>query len=116
MRYRLVVFDFDGTLADSLGPAVVLFNRLAPALAFKWIGRGVLGPVPIPVVLLVLAWFTIICWAVNIALSRGATAALRARILERYHVRYLVTNADTTPHGSWNGASIGMMSDPGLNC
>ena len=38
--------------------------------------------------------------AVNIALSRGATAALRARILQRYHVRYLVTNADTTPHAA----------------
>ena len=35
MRYRLVVFDFDGTLADSLGPAVELFNRLAPDLRLK---------------------------------------------------------------------------------
>src|SRR6266536_2452701 len=33
MRYRLIVFD--GTLADSLGPAVELFNRLAPDLRLK---------------------------------------------------------------------------------
>jgi phosphoglycolate phosphatase len=35
MRYRLVVFDFDGTLADSLGPAVELFNKLAPDLRLR---------------------------------------------------------------------------------
>jgi phosphoglycolate phosphatase len=30
MRYRYVIFDFDGTLADSLAAAVAIFNRLAP--------------------------------------------------------------------------------------
>lgn len=30
--YRLVVFDFDGTLADSLASAVAIFNRIAPDL------------------------------------------------------------------------------------
>ena len=35
MPYPLVVFDFDGTLADSLGPAVALFNRLAPELGLR---------------------------------------------------------------------------------
>ena len=33
MTYRLVVFDFDGTLADSLGQLVAVYNRLAPGLA-----------------------------------------------------------------------------------
>jgi phosphoglycolate phosphatase-like HAD superfamily hydrolase len=35
MRYRLVVFDFDGTLADSLGPALLTYNRIAPGLGLK---------------------------------------------------------------------------------
>jgi phosphoglycolate phosphatase len=35
MAYRLIVFDFDGTLADSLGPMVAVFNRLAPSLGLK---------------------------------------------------------------------------------
>jgi phosphoglycolate phosphatase len=30
MRYPLVVFDFDGTLADSLASALAIFHRLAP--------------------------------------------------------------------------------------
>lgn len=30
MGYRYVIFDFDGTLADSLASAVAIFNRLAP--------------------------------------------------------------------------------------
>jgi len=30
MKYRFVIFDFDGTLADSLAAAVAIFNRLAP--------------------------------------------------------------------------------------
>jgi phosphoglycolate phosphatase len=35
MTYRLVVFDFDGTLADSLGQLVAVYNRLAPGLGLK---------------------------------------------------------------------------------
>jgi phosphoglycolate phosphatase len=35
MAYRLIVFDFDGTLADSLGTMVAVFNRLAPSLGLK---------------------------------------------------------------------------------
>jgi phosphoglycolate phosphatase len=36
MRYPLVVFDFDGTLADSLGPALAIYNtRIAPALNLR---------------------------------------------------------------------------------
>lgn len=34
MAFRLVVWDFDGTLADSLASAVQIFNRLAPGLGF----------------------------------------------------------------------------------
>ncbi len=30
MRYPLVIWDFDGTLADSLAASLALFNRLAP--------------------------------------------------------------------------------------
>ena len=35
MPYKLVVWDFDGTLADSLPTAVGIFNRLAPEMGFK---------------------------------------------------------------------------------
>ncbi len=35
MRYPLIVFDFDGTLADSLGPALEVFNRIAPGLGLR---------------------------------------------------------------------------------
>ncbi|MDB5312695.1 MAG: ppaX 2 [Gemmataceae bacterium] len=32
---RLIVWDFDGTLADSLAASVAVFNRLAPELGFR---------------------------------------------------------------------------------
>ncbi|MBN9120033.1 MAG: HAD-IA family hydrolase [Planctomycetes bacterium] len=35
MPFNLVVWDFDGTLADSLPAAVGIFNRLAPEMGFK---------------------------------------------------------------------------------
>jgi phosphoglycolate phosphatase len=35
MSFKLVVWDFDGTLADSLPAAVGIFNRLAPELGFR---------------------------------------------------------------------------------
>jgi phosphoglycolate phosphatase len=35
MPFKLVVWDFDGTLADSLATAVGIFNRLAPELGFR---------------------------------------------------------------------------------
>lgn len=35
MRYPLVVFDFDGTLADSLGPAIEILARIGPGLGLK---------------------------------------------------------------------------------
>jgi phosphoglycolate phosphatase len=35
MAYRLIVWDFDGTLADSLAASVELFNRLAPEMGFR---------------------------------------------------------------------------------
>ncbi len=35
MRYPLVVFDFDGTLADSFGPALASYNRIAPGLGLR---------------------------------------------------------------------------------
>jgi phosphoglycolate phosphatase len=35
MPFELVVWDFDGTLADSLPSAVSIFNRLAPELGYK---------------------------------------------------------------------------------
>jgi hypothetical protein len=38
--------------------------------------------------------------AVNIALRPGASQALRARILDRYGVRYVVVNAATTPRAA----------------
>lgn len=37
MRYPLVVFDFDGTLADSFGPALAAYNRIAPGLGLRLI-------------------------------------------------------------------------------
>ena len=35
MPFKLVVCDFDGTLADSLPTAVGIFNRLAPEMGFR---------------------------------------------------------------------------------
>ena len=35
MTPRLIVWDFDGTLADSLAVSVGIFNRLAPELGFR---------------------------------------------------------------------------------
>ena len=35
MSFKLVVWDFDGTLADSLPTAVGIFNRLAPEMGFR---------------------------------------------------------------------------------
>ena len=35
MALKLVVWDFDGTLADSLPTSVSIFNRLAPEMGFK---------------------------------------------------------------------------------
>jgi phosphoglycolate phosphatase len=35
MRYPLVVFDFDGTLADSFAEGVAIFTRIGPALGIK---------------------------------------------------------------------------------
>lgn len=35
MPYQLIIFDFDGTLADSLTPAVAAYNRIAAQLHLK---------------------------------------------------------------------------------
>ena len=35
MNYRLVVFDFDGTLADSLASSVRIFQQIGPGLGLK---------------------------------------------------------------------------------
>ncbi len=35
MTFKLVIWDFDGTLADSLPTAVSIFNRLAPEMGYK---------------------------------------------------------------------------------
>lgn len=35
MPFKLVVWDFDGTLADSVPTAAAIFNRLAPDMGFK---------------------------------------------------------------------------------
>lgn len=35
MAFKLVVWDFDGTIADSLPSAVSIFNRLAPEMGFR---------------------------------------------------------------------------------
>lgn len=35
MRYSLIVFDFDGTLADSLANAIAIFQRIGPELGLK---------------------------------------------------------------------------------
>lgn len=35
MRFPLIVFDFDGTLADSFARAVVVFQRIGPQLGLK---------------------------------------------------------------------------------
>ena len=35
MSFRLVVFDFDGTLADSMMSAVQIFHEIGPQLGLK---------------------------------------------------------------------------------
>ncbi|HET6848601.1 MAG TPA: hypothetical protein VFH74_07070 [Gaiellales bacterium] len=45
--------------------------------------------------------------AVNIALAPGGSAQLRARIFDRYDVRYVVVNSDTTPR-----AQAALAGDP----
>lgn len=35
VRHQLIVWDFDGTLADSLATSVAIFNRIAPDLGFR---------------------------------------------------------------------------------
>jgi HAD superfamily hydrolase (TIGR01549 family) len=35
MNYRLVVFDFDGTLADSMAVSIRIFQQIGPALGLK---------------------------------------------------------------------------------
>jgi phosphoglycolate phosphatase len=35
MAFKLIVWDFDGTIADSLPVAVSIFNRLAPEMGFR---------------------------------------------------------------------------------
>ncbi len=35
MRYPLVVFDFDGTLADSLANSIAIFQRIGPELGLR---------------------------------------------------------------------------------
>ena len=35
MRYSLVLFDFDGTLADSLSRALAIYHEIAPGLGLK---------------------------------------------------------------------------------
>src|SRR4051812_11993868 len=35
MRYSLVLFDFDGTLADSLSRALSIYHQIAPGLGLK---------------------------------------------------------------------------------
>ena len=35
MAFKLLVWDFDGTIADTLPAAVTIFNRLAPEMGFK---------------------------------------------------------------------------------
>jgi phosphoglycolate phosphatase len=35
VAFKLVIWDFDGTLADSLPTAVGIFNRLAPEMGYK---------------------------------------------------------------------------------
>jgi phosphoglycolate phosphatase-like HAD superfamily hydrolase len=50
MKYRTLVFDFDGTIADTLGEARKIFNQLAPDYGIRQVDdhevfakRGPLG-------------------------------------------------------------------------
>lgn len=40
MRYRLIIFDFDGTLADSIAWVAGVFNDVARAHGFRTLGRA----------------------------------------------------------------------------
>jgi hypothetical protein len=48
--------------------------------------------------------------AVNIALAPGVSPQLRSRIFDRYNVRYIVVNDDTTPR-----ARAALAGDPGVH-
>jgi hypothetical protein len=48
--------------------------------------------------------------AVNIALAPGVSSSLRSRIFDRYRVRYIVVNSDTTPK-----ARAALAGDPAIN-
>jgi hypothetical protein len=47
---------------------------------------------------------------VNIALAPGVSPQLRSRIFDRYNVRYIVVNDDTTPR-----ARAALAGDPGVH-
>lgn len=39
MKYRILVFDFDGTIADTLGETRRIFNKLAPEYGIRQVGE-----------------------------------------------------------------------------
>lgn len=43
MKYRTLVFDFDGTIADTLGEMRRIFNQLAPDYGIRQVEEGELG-------------------------------------------------------------------------
>lgn len=34
-KYECIIFDFDGTIADSLGQSIIVYNKLAPVYGYK---------------------------------------------------------------------------------
>ncbi len=43
MKYRTLIFDFDGTIADTLGEMRRIFNQLAPDYGIRQVEEGELG-------------------------------------------------------------------------
>ena len=48
MNYQTLVFDFDGTIADTLGETRLIFNRIAPDYGIRQVAEHELDRTPPP--------------------------------------------------------------------
>jgi phosphoglycolate phosphatase len=79
MNYRTLVFDFDGTIADTLGETRLIFNELAPEFGFRTVPDEEIARLRDFSLTELLEHLEIPKHRVPVLLTRG-TARLRARI------------------------------------